>query len=124
MYFETLALEVNAKIAGLEVSKPATLKGKSGTTHRFTFLALEGPSSFGFDICAQVGEVEILRAFVKKLDTGAECMIVSLSGRPNEEAAKMASLYDVKILGPGDVGNFFSGRIAKQIQTQGRRLAR
>ena len=121
MYYEELALEVNATIAGLEVKKPPVLRGKSGVEHRFAFLAADGQTRYGFDVCPKVGEVEILRAFVKKMDTDVEASVVCLSGRPEPEGEIMSAKYRIKVLSPGDVGDFFSKRISEQIRAQGRK---
>jgi hypothetical protein len=113
MYYEKLALEVNATIAGLEVVKPAALKGKSGVTHRFAFLASDGKKNYAFEICSEVGEIEVLRAFVKRIDTDAEVFIVCLSGRAREQGKELASIYKMDILTPKEVGEFFSRRITQ-----------
>ena len=118
MYYEKLALEVNSKIAGLEAVNPPVLKGSSGVEHRFLFLAKDDGKYYGFDICQQAGEVEVLRAYIKKIDTGAETFVISLSGRPNPEVARLASEYEVPILNPGEIGNFFSNRISQQIRAR------
>jgi hypothetical protein len=120
VYYEELALEVNATIAGLEVRKPPVLCGKSGVEHKFAFLAADGPMRYGFDVCPQVGEIEILRAFVKKLDTGVEAFVVCLSGRPAPEGKELSAKYGIKVLSPGEVGDFFSKRISEQILVPGR----
>jgi hypothetical protein len=120
VYYEELALEVNATIAGLEVTKPPVLRGKSGIEHRFAFLATDGRARYGFDVCPQVGEVEILRAFVKKMDTAVEAFVVCLSGRPEAESKELAAKYGIKVLTPGDVGDFFSRRISEKIRVPGR----
>jgi hypothetical protein len=120
VYYEELALEVNATIAGLEVIKPPILRGKSGIEHRFAFLAVDGQTRYGFDVCPKVGEVEILRAFVKKMDTGIEAFVVCLSGRPEPEGEIMSAKYSIKVLSPGDVGDFFSKRISDKIRAPGR----
>jgi|SRR5579863_8269203 len=124
MYFEKLALEVNASIAGLETMKPAIIKGESGVDHKFTFLAMDDSKAFGFDIYPKVGEVEVLRAFVKKIDTGADVFVVCLSGRPEPEVQKMAEKYEVEVIGPGEVGNFFSSRIARLVKSEQMKVRR
>jgi hypothetical protein len=120
VFYEELALEVNATIAGLEVIKPPIIRGRSGIEHRFAFLAADGQKRYGFDVCPQVGEVEILRAFVKKMDTDADAFVVCLSGRPAPEGKALSAKYGVKVLSPGDVGDFFSKRISDQIRVPSR----
>ena len=38
MYYEKLALEVGATVAGLNVVKPAVIRGESGVDQRFAFV--------------------------------------------------------------------------------------
>ena len=116
MYYEKLALEVGATVAGLDVVKPAVVRGTSGVEHRFTFVAADGPDFYAFDVCSQVGQVEILRTYVKKMDTGARTFVVCLSGRPDAQVKELARIYGIDVLSPSDVGDFFSDRIAENIR--------
>jgi len=116
LYFEKLALEVNAAASGLDVVKPAVLKGRSGTDQKFTFLATDGPVMYAFDIYPEVYEKEVMRTYLKKLDTGAETYIVCLQGRPTIEAAELARRYGIEVLGPGSVGDLFSSKITEQLR--------
>jgi hypothetical protein len=113
MFYEKLAMEVNASIAGFEVVKPAAKTGNSGVTHRFTFLASDGSKTYGFDVCREVGEIELLRSFVKKIDTDVDVYLVCLSGRPSTTALNMAASYGIQIIGPKEAGDFFSKRIVQ-----------
>jgi hypothetical protein len=116
VYYEELALEVSASIAGLRVVKPPVIRGRSGVEHRFSFMATDEKVNYGFDVWQNVNEVEVLRTFIKKLDTGVQSLIVCLSGRPSLEGKKLAGGYGIEVLTPGDVGNFFSKRISQQIR--------
>jgi hypothetical protein len=116
MYYEKLALEVGATVAGFEVMNPPTLMGSSGVLHRFTFAAAEGDTVYGFDIYNEVGEIEIIKSYIKKMDTGARVFVICLSGRPRAQAADLAHNYDMTILGPKEVGDFFEEKIARQIE--------
>jgi hypothetical protein len=117
MYYERLALEVGATVAGFTVIKPAVVRGASGVDQSFTFVAADGDRTYAFDVCPQVGEVEILRMYVKKMDTGARTFVVCLSGRPNSEAKGLANNYGIDILSPSEVGDFFSSLIAQKIRS-------
>ncbi len=117
MYYEKLALEVGATVAGFEVVKPPLIAGASGVEHRFTFVAADGDQKYAFDVYPEVGQVEILRAYVKKMDTEAKLFVVCLSGRPSPEAREMSDCYGVDIIGPKEVGDFFSGLIAGKIRS-------
>jgi len=118
MYYEKLALEVGATVAGLDVVKPAVVRGESGVEQRFTFVARDGPETYAFDVCNEVGEAEIIRAYVKKMDTGARVYVVCLSGRPKERAKEMARSYEIDVLSPMEVGDFFSRRITQFINSR------
>jgi hypothetical protein len=121
MYYEKLALEVGATVAGLEVMNPPTLSGASGVQHRFSFAAAEEETVYGFDMYNEVGEIEIIKSYIKKMDTGARVFVVCLSGHPGPQAAELARNYDMVILGPKEVGDFFEERIARQIQGPAKR---
>lgn len=121
MYYEKLALEVGATVAGFEVMKPPTLMGASGVMHRFSFAAAEGDTVYGFDIYDDVGEIDIIKSYIKKMDTGARVFVVCLRGRPGPQAVELARNYDLEILGPKEVGDFFEERIVRQIQGPGRK---
>jgi hypothetical protein len=111
MEYEKLALEVRAHKAGLSVIKPPFVVGSSGVRHRFTFLASEGPALSAFDICEQVGVMEVIRTYAKKLDTGVAACIVNLGARIDSEISRLASSYGIDILGPGDIQNCFKCEI-------------
>jgi hypothetical protein len=116
LYYEKLALEVGATVAGLKVVKPAVIEGESGISQRFTFVASDGSETYAFDLYPKVTEVELIRTYVKKMDTGAKAFVVSLSGRAGPEAGRIAENFGIEILGPNEVGDFFSNRIAEQLR--------
>lgn len=116
MEYEKLALEVRAHFAGLSVIKPPFVVGSSGVRHRFTFLASEGSALFAADIYEQVGVMEVIRTFTKKLDTGVTACIVNLGGRIDSETLQLASVYGIDIFGPGDIQSSFA-REAVQVQS-------
>jgi len=117
MYYEKLALEVGATVAGLDVVKPAVITGESGVDQRFTFVAADGSEMYAFDVYTEVKEVEILRTYVKKMDTGAKAFVVCLSGRPDAKARELARNYGIDVLSPMEVGDFFSTRITQFIRS-------
>jgi len=108
MYFEKLVLEVHAKNAGWEAVKPPVVQGKSGVLQKFSFLATDGPRYYGFDIYSDVSEEAVLQTYMKRLDTEALTVIISLSGRPRERVSKLAENYGISILSPGDIEGFFN----------------
>jgi hypothetical protein len=107
VYFECLALEIYSTRAGWEVIKPPTCKGLSGVEHRFSFLASKKGHLFGFDLCTEVGDSEVLRTFIKEIDSCAAVLLVCLKGRPTDSSSKLAKDYGVRILSPADIGSFF-----------------
>jgi predicted RecB family endonuclease len=117
MYYEKLALEVGATVAGLDVIKPAVVRGESGLEQRFTFVASDRRDTYAFDVYNDVGEVEILRTYIKKMDTGANAFVVCLSGRPDAKAKELARNYGIAVLSPMEVGDFFSSRITQFIRS-------
>ncbi len=107
MYFELLALEIHARMAGMNPAKPPVVRGSSGVTHKFSFLASDESITYGFDIYDDVTQEEVIRTYAKKLDTSAYIFIVNLRGKPRPEAADMAEGYGITILNPADVDKFF-----------------
>src|SRR5271157_325869 len=107
MELERLSLRVAAAKAGLEVVDPPIAKGRSGVSHRFSFLATDGFHSFAFDFYDEVGEIEVLRTYVKSIDTGALTNVVCLSGIITEKAERAAEEYRMKVLGPSGLAKFF-----------------
>lgn len=81
--------------------------GLSGVEHRFSFLASKNGHLCGFDLCAEVKETEILKAFIKEIDSHATVFLVCLKGRPSEGGSKLAKEYGVRVLSPADIGSFF-----------------
>ncbi len=105
--FEGLALEVAAKNAGLMIVKPAVLHGKSGVDHKFDGLVSDGPRFYAFDFYESVDEIDVLRTYIKKYDSGASTNMVCTSGKITPNAASLAREYGVEILGPEGLGPFF-----------------
>jgi len=118
MYFELLALEIHATMAGLKVVKPPYSKGESGVSHRFSCLAQDDNITYGFDIYDDVTQEEVLRTYTKKLDTKVYPFIVSLRGKPAKDVAVLADDYGITILGPADVDTFFNWMSVPQREAQ------
>ncbi|MDA4123904.1 MAG: hypothetical protein OK438_00445 [Thaumarchaeota archaeon] len=108
MYFESLVLEIHAGKAGWKTVKPPFFQGKSGVYQKFSFLATDGKFQYGFDFYSDVSEEEVLRTYMKRLDTEVLTFIISLRGRPRKEVAKLADDYGITILGPADIDSFFN----------------
>ena len=108
MYFERMILEIHANKVGWKTVKPPFCRGESGVDQKFSFLATDETYAYGFDIYNDVSEEEVLRTYMKRLDTKVLTFIVSLSGRPRKEVARIADDYGITILGPADIESFFS----------------
>lgn len=108
MEFEKLAVEVNAAKAGLTEVDPPTLKGESGVQHRFNLLFSDGNSTYAFDFYERVTEIQVIRSYVKKFDTGSSVGIVCLSGKVTEGAEALAGSYGMSIAGRGEIESFFT----------------
>jgi len=120
MYFEKLALQVNATSAGWEVMEPPRCVGTSGVGHKFTLLASDSGQKYGFDLYPDVGEVEVLRTFIKEMDAGVSGVLVCMRGRPSEKAGKLAVELGVTILNPGEIGEFFRSAKKKTLMIERR----
>lgn len=80
-----------------DVITPPALKGKSGIVHSFSLLLASKGKLAGVDIHEIVGEVEVLKTYVKKLDTGVSAFLVSTNGNPALETRALSEAYDVRI---------------------------
>jgi len=119
--FEKLALEINATSAGWEVIKPPRCVGTSGIEHRFSFLASDSGHLYGFDLYPEIGELQVLRTFIKEMDTGVTGVLVCLSGKASERARELTVELKVRVLSPADIGDFFKSEktlMAEQRETE------
>ncbi len=119
MYYEGLALEIYATKAGLQVIKPPRRVGASGVEHKFSFLASDGERTYAFDLYSEVGGAEVLRAFIKRLDTNISVFLVCLRGKPSEEAVALAEERDVRVMAPSEIETFFESEVVVNNDSQG-----
>ncbi len=122
MYYERLSLEITAAKSHWQVVNPPTVSGRSGVTHRFDFLALSGHEKLAFDICQTLTETEVIKTFIKKLDTGVSAYIICLSETMPGRAARLAEEYGLKILRSDDLESAFVPKGLEQ-RSRGQRLA-
>ena len=113
MYAEKLTLEVEAAKLGWKVVKPPRVKGTSGVEHSFTFLATSGNISYAFDVYDQVTEIEVLKSYARKFDTGSIVNLVSEGGTSSSEAQSLAKEYGMKILRPEEIRPFFRSALVE-----------
>ena len=107
LYYEKLSLEVNAAKSHFEVASPPLLTGRSGITHRFDFIATDGQKNIAFDICDRVTETDLIKTFVKQLDTRASAFIICVSEKMTEGARRLAAEYGLKVLRTTSIGLAF-----------------
>jgi len=107
LYAERLTLEVEAANLGWTVVKPPRVRGISGVEHSFSFLATSGKINYAFDVYDQVTELEVLKSYSRKFDTGSIVNIVSSKGTASPEAQSLAKEYGMKILTPEEIAPFF-----------------
>lgn len=107
MYTERLLLQVEASRVGWNVITPPVVKGASGASHPFSFLASSGNLRYGFDIYEKVSEVEVLKSYIKELDTKASVQIVTPGNAVSEGARRLARDYGIKVLAENEVHSFF-----------------
>jgi hypothetical protein len=107
MEYEKLALRVSAAKAGLKPVSSPVVQGASGVEHRFTLLFSNESSLYGFDFYESVTELEVIKSFTKKYDSGAFVNVVCLSGSVTDAARSLAATYGMQVLSPKAAETFF-----------------
>ncbi len=110
MYVEKLTLEVQSMRRGLTPLKPPTARGTSGIVHSFSFMAADKGMSYCFDIYDEVTEIEVLKSFIKKIDTGYSVSLVSGS-KVSSMGRTLAEEYGMAIVTPGEIPSFFRSQV-------------
>ena len=119
MEYEKLALEVGAIRAGLSLVRPQVLQGDSGVEHRFDLVFSDGQKNYAFDFYEKVTDVEVVRSYSKKFDTGASVNIVCTGGAVTESARQLAVDYEMRILSSEAAETFFALKPAAPRRTFG-----
>lgn len=89
-----------------------TLKGASGATHVFDIVTTAAGIRTGFLILGKVSEVDVVRAFIMKVDCGIH-VVMFCNEPPEKETSKLANSYGIEILGREDLaGSSFQLRAA------------
>lgn len=96
---------------GFFLKEPPELKGKSGVTHSFDFVVRNGNRFCAVDIYKEISPFDVLRSYVKKLDTGASCYIVYLSYPLDDEVSRLIQVYQL--------GCFYWEELAELTKTKG-----
>lgn len=107
---ERRSLKTTAAKLHWQIVSPPSLRGRSGVTHRFDFVATRGKDSLVFDICEQPSETDVIKTFIKKLDTGASACIICLTRKMTQEASKLAAEYGLKVLRSDNIESAFRAR--------------
>ncbi|MDG6898811.1 MAG: hypothetical protein JRM99_08870 [Nitrososphaerota archaeon] len=119
MEFEKLALEVSAIKAGLSTVTPGTLKGASGVVHKFDLLFTDGERKYAFDFYGSVADVEVVKSFAKRFDTGCYVSLIAPAGAVTEQAKGLALFYNMRILTPDAAATYFALEKAAPVGTFG-----
>lgn len=114
MYYERLSLEIIAAKLHWGIVSPPTLVGRSGITHRFDFVVVDGHGPLAFDIFDRMSETDVIRTFVKKLDTGASAYIICHTEKMSEGAGKLAAEYGLKVLHSDDIESAFRKKVIER----------
>lgn len=122
MYYERLSLEVIAAKQHWQVQSPPVITGRSGVTHHFDFVAMNGGERLVFDICETLSETEVIKSFIKKLDTGASSYIICKDERIAPGASKLAAEYGLRVIHSNSIEATFKAR-ELETRSQTRRLA-
>jgi hypothetical protein len=87
---------------GFEVASPAFLKGKSGANHMFDIVASKSKSITVIDIATStdnaVSEQPVIALFAKIFDVSPASAYLIAIPRLNENAMKMAELYNIQAI--------------------------
>ena len=105
---ETLPLiAAGATRIGWKAVFPPTLRGSSGVEHTFGFLARGSGLMHAFDFQELATEQSMVAAFAKKFDTRADIIVVTTSGKASEGAKDLSSVYEIDIIAPPGISDFF-----------------
>jgi hypothetical protein len=118
LFAERLTLEVEASKLGWYTVKPPRIVGNSGIEHSFSFVATSGHVKYAFDVYDQVTELEVLKTYARKFDTGSIVNLVSAKGTATSEAQNLAKEYGMKILRPEEVSPFFRSALIQNSPDQ------
>lgn len=104
---DLLAIQVQADRTGWKRVDPPVLRGSSGVEHRFSVVARSERLISAFEVLDDVGVLEVIAGYASALDTKADVVLVTSSGRVGGGAGEMAAGYGVKILAPGEIERHF-----------------
>ncbi|MDE1858694.1 MAG: hypothetical protein KGI26_06495 [Thaumarchaeota archaeon] len=108
MEFEKLAVEVGALKAGLTAVTPHVLQGGSGVEHKFDMLFSDGARNYAFDFYDTVTDIEVVKSYAKKFDSGCSVSIISPAGSVTDAAKELALSYNMRLLTPEAASTVFA----------------
>ena len=111
VFVEKLSLEIQAVNRGLTPVKPAATMGSSGVVHYFSFVAEGSGTTYCFDIYDDVTEIEVLKTYIKKFDTGHTVSLVCTTGKVSSLGIALAREYGLPILAAGEIPVFFDTQL-------------
>jgi hypothetical protein len=96
-------LNALAKEKGCTVITPPVLKGRSGVSHEFSFLASKGDKFYGVDVLKSIGQIDAMKARIKQYDTSAFCYAISTTGKLDADVKKSVSSFGLGLFGADEV---------------------
>jgi hypothetical protein len=120
--YERLLLEIIAARSHWQTLSPPSLRGRSGVMHRFDFVATDGRASLVFDVCEQVSEIDVIKTYTKKLDTGASACIICKNKKMTARARRLTAEYSLKVLSSDKIESAFRAK-GVRLQSEGRGVA-
>jgi hypothetical protein len=110
LYSEKLTLEIQSLRRGLTPRKPPTARGTSGIVHLFSFIAADELMTYCFDIYDEVTEIEVLKSYIKKIDTGYAVSLVT-GGRVGPLGKSLAKEYGMAVVSPNEIPEFLRSKV-------------
>jgi hypothetical protein len=107
LFAEKLSLEVEASKLGWYIVKPPRIVGISGIEHTFSFVASSGRVKYAFDVYEEVTEMEVIKSYARKYDTGAVVNLVTTKGVSSPEGQRLAKEYGMTVLKSDEIAPFF-----------------
>jgi hypothetical protein len=78
--------------------------------HSFSFMAADEHTTYCFDVYDEVTEIEVLKSYIKKIDTGYAVSLVS-GGRVGPLGSSLAKEYGMAVVAPNEIPEFFQSMV-------------
>ena len=73
-------------------------------------MAADERTTYCFDIYDEVTEIEVLKSYIKKIDTGYAVSLVS-GGRVGPLGSSLAKEYGMAVVAPNEIPEFFQHKV-------------